>query len=45
MNEFDRNIIVISDNICNNIAAIPAEQRGFLSQNILNNFSNNNDLS
>ena len=40
MNEFDQNIITISDNICKNIDAMPKEERGFVSQNILNNLRN-----
>lgn len=37
MNEFDRNILIVSENICKNIANISEEDRGFRSQNILNN--------
>ena len=37
MNEFDRNILVVSENICKNIASITDDDRGFKSQNILNN--------
>lgn len=37
MNEFDRNILIVSNNICKNIADITDEDRGFKSQNILNN--------
>lgn len=37
MNEFDRNILIVSENICKNIANITEEDRGFRSQNILNN--------
>ena len=37
MNEFDRNILIVSENICKNIANITDEDRGFRSQNILNN--------
>ena len=40
MNEFDRNIVIISDNICKNIASIVDSDRGFVSQNILNNLRN-----
>lgn len=37
MNEFDRNILIVSENICKNIASITNDDRGFKSQNILNN--------
>lgn len=37
MNEFDRNILIVSENICKNIANITDDDRGFRSQNILNN--------
>lgn len=37
MNEFDRNILIVSENICKNIASITDGDRGFKSQNILNN--------
>lgn len=37
MNEFDRNILIVNENICKNIASITEEDRGFRSQNILNN--------
>ncbi len=37
MNEFDRNILIVNENICKNIANITEEDRGFRSQNILNN--------
>ena len=37
MNEFDRNILIVNENICKNIASITDEDRGFKSQNILNN--------
>ena len=37
MNEFDRNILIVSENICKNIASITDDDRGFKSQNILNN--------
>lgn len=37
MNEFDRNIMIVSENICKNIASITDDDRGFKSQNILNN--------
>ena len=37
MNEFDRNILIVSENICKNIVSITDEDRGFRSQNILNN--------
>ena len=40
MNEFDQNIITISDNICKNIASMPDNERGFVSQNILSNLRN-----
>ncbi len=40
MNEFDQNIIIISDNICKNIASMTNSDRGFISQNILNNLRN-----
>ena len=40
MNEFDRNILIVSENICKNIANISEEDRGFRSQNILNNLRN-----
>lgn len=40
INEFDQNIITISDNICKNIASIPDGERGFVSQNILSNLRN-----
>ena len=40
MNEFDQNIMTISDNICKNIASIPDGERGFVSQNILSNLRN-----
>ena len=33
MNEFDRNIVIVSENICKNIANITKEDRGFRSQN------------
>ena len=37
MNEFERNILIVSENICKNIANITDDNRGFRSQNILNN--------
>lgn len=37
MNEFDRNILIVNENICKNIANITEDDRGFKSQNILNN--------
>lgn len=37
MNEFDRNVLIVSENICKNIASITEDDRGFKSQNILNN--------
>ena len=37
MNEFDRNILIVNENICKNIASVTEEDRGFRSQNILNN--------
>ena len=37
MNEFDRNILIVNENICKNIASITDDDRGFKSQNILNN--------
>ena len=37
MNEFDRNILIVNENICKNIANITKDDRGFRSQNILNN--------
>ena len=37
MNEFDLNILIVNENICKNIASITEEDRGFRSQNILNN--------
>ena len=37
MNEFDRNILIVNENICKNIASITDEDRGFKSQNVLNN--------
>lgn len=37
MNEFDRNILIVNENICKNIANITEKDRGFKSQNILNN--------
>ena len=37
MNEFDRNILIVSENICKNIASITDGDRGFKSQNILSN--------
>ena len=40
MNEFDRNIVIISDNICRNKASMADTDRGFVSQNILNNLRN-----
>ena len=40
MNKFEQNILVISDNICKNIASMPDNERGFVSQNILNNLRN-----
>ena len=40
MNEFDRNIVIISDNICKNIASKADSDRGFVSQNILNSLRN-----
>ena len=40
MNEFDRNIVIISENICKNIASMTDSDRGFVSQNILNNLRN-----
>lgn len=41
MNEFDQNIVTISDNICKNIASMTtAVDRGFVSQNIINNLRN-----
>lgn len=40
MNEFEQNILVISNNICKNIASLPDNERGFVSQNILNNLRN-----
>ena len=36
MNEFDQNILIISENICKNIASMTNNDRGFVSQNILN---------
>ncbi|MCM1221249.1 MAG: helicase, partial [Lachnospiraceae bacterium] len=40
MNEFDNIILTVSDNICKNIANLQDDERGFLSQNILNNLRN-----
>lgn len=41
MNEFDQNIVTISDNICKNIASMTTDvDRGFVSQNIINNLRN-----
>ena len=40
MNEFDQNIVIVSDNICKNIASIADGDRGFISQNILNSLRN-----
>lgn len=40
MNEFDKIILTISDNICKNIANLKDDERGFRSQNILNNLRN-----
>lgn len=40
MNEFDFNIITISDSICKNIEKIDASERGLLSQNILDKLRN-----
>lgn len=40
MNEFDENIKIISDNICKNIETLSINQRGLISQNILNNLRN-----
>lgn len=40
MNEFDQNIITISDNICKNISTMPNSERGLVSQNILGNLRN-----
>lgn len=40
MGEFDKIIITISDNICKNIANMEDDDRGFHSQNILNNLRN-----
>ncbi len=40
MNIFDQNILIYSENICKNIAATDAKERGLLSQNILNNLRN-----
>lgn len=40
MNEFDQNILIISGNICKNIASMTDDNRGFASQNILNNLRN-----
>lgn len=40
MNEFDNIIITIDNNICKNIANIEDGDRGFHSQNILNNLRN-----
>ncbi len=40
MNEFDKIILTISENICKNIANMEDEERGFHSQNILNNLRN-----
>ncbi len=40
MNEFDKIIITISDNICKNIANMEDADRGFHSQNILSNLRN-----
>lgn len=37
MNQFDRNILIVNENICKNIADISEDDRGFKSQNILNN--------
>lgn len=37
MNEFDRNIEIISNNISKNIASMTGTDRGFVSQNILTN--------
>ena len=37
MNEFDRNILIVNENICKNISNITKDDRGFKSQNILNN--------
>ena len=40
MNEFDQNIVIVSNNICKNIASIANKDRGFVSQNILNGLRN-----
>lgn len=40
MGEFDKIILTVSDNICKNIANIEYSERGFHSQNILNNLRN-----
>lgn len=40
MNTFDKNILIYSDNICKNIATADIQNRGLLSQNILNNLRN-----
>lgn len=40
MNELDKNILTISENICKNIADMQDGERGFRSQNILNNLRN-----
>lgn len=40
MNTFDQNILIYSENICKNIASTDAQDRGLLSQNILNNLRN-----
>lgn len=40
MNEFDEIILTINENICKNIATIEDGERGFHSQNILNNLRN-----
>ena len=40
MNEFDQDILTISDNICKNISTMPNSERGLVSQNILGNLRN-----
>ena len=40
MNEFDQSIVIVSDNICKNIASMTDNGRGFVSQNILSNLRN-----
>lgn len=40
MNVFDQNILIYSKNICKNIDTTDAQERGLLSQNILNNLRN-----